>query len=67
MCGGDNEYLAVEFVDGPDGPVEAGRSTHATVHFLAASQLSYDVLVVGAKFDICEGGQVVGLGEVTRR
>lgn len=58
-------YLAVEFVDGPDGPILSGKSTYATVRFIA--EVSYAALVVGAAFDICEGGRVVGSGRIARR
>lgn len=64
---GDGEYLAVEFIDGPDEPIQPGQSSYATVHFLASERISYDALVVGAAFEIREGGRVVGTGRITRR
>ena len=64
---GDGTYLGVEFVDGPDSPVPPGGHTYATVRFMYKLQVSYDALVEGAVFDICEGGRVVGSGRVTRR
>jgi hypothetical protein len=59
--------LGVEFVDGPNEPVQPGNSTYATAKFLFDPDVSYDALVVGAQFDILEGGRVVGSGRVTRR
>lgn len=64
---GDGEYLAVEFIDGPDEPIQPGQSSNATVRFLASDRVSYDALVVGAAFNICEGGRVIGSGSVTSR
>jgi hypothetical protein len=64
---GDGTYLGVEFVDGPDDPVAPGGRTYATVRFMYEPEVCYDALVVGAVFDICEGGRVVGVGRVTRR
>lgn len=63
----DGEYLAVEFVDGPDDAILPGGSCYATVYFMAEPGVSYDALVVGAAFEIMEGGKVVGSGRVTRR
>jgi translation elongation factor EF-Tu-like GTPase len=64
--GGDGEYLGVEFVDGPDGPVEPGGNTFATVRFVYQPEVNYDALIVGAEFEIMEGGKIVGTGRVTR-
>ena len=64
---GDQVYLGVEFVDGPDGPLPPGGRSHATVRFLFEPHVSYEALVVGAEFDICEGDRVVGSGRVTHR
>jgi hypothetical protein len=64
---GDGEVLGVEFVDGPDGPVQPGRSTYATVRFLYEPEVRYDALVVGAQIEVLEGSRVVGVGRVTRR
>lgn len=64
---GDGEMLGVEFVDGPDDPVQPGATTCATVRFAYEPSVRYDALVVGAKFQVLEGSRVVGIGEVTRR
>ena len=64
---GDGEYLGVEFVDGPDGLVLPGVSTYATVRFVYEPNVCYDALVVGAEFEVMEGGRVVGTGQVTHR
>jgi translation elongation factor EF-Tu-like GTPase len=61
------EMLGVEFVDGPDGLVQAGVPTFATVRFSYYPDICYDELKVGTKFEILEGAHVVGHGEVTRR
>src|SRR5438132_449980 len=67
VCGGDGEYLGVEFVDGPDVPVLPGGRTFATVRFIYEPAVCYDALVVGAQFEVMEGARVVGTGQVTRR
>jgi translation elongation factor EF-Tu-like GTPase len=64
--GGDGEYLGVEFVDGPDEPIEPGGSTFATVRYPYQPQVNYSALTVNAEFDIMEGGKVVGVGRVAR-
>jgi translation elongation factor EF-Tu-like GTPase len=64
---GNGEMLGVEFVDGPDEPVAPGGNTYATVRFVYEPEVCYDELVIGAEFDILEGGRVVGVGRVTRR
>lgn len=64
---GDGTYLGIEFVDGPDRPIGPGQGTYATVRFMYEPQVSYEALVEGATFDICEGGRIVGSGRVTRR
>jgi hypothetical protein len=64
--GGNGEYLGVEFVDGPDQPIQPGGSTFATVRFMYEPQVNYDSLTVDSEFDIMEGGKVVGFGRVTR-
>ena len=66
VCGGDGEYLGVEFVDGPSGPVHPGETTSATVKFMYEPQVSYESLTVGSEFEIMEGGKRVGTGKVTR-
>lgn len=65
--GGVGEYLAVEFVEGPEEAIAPGCEVVATVEFLAAPRVSYVSLIIGTEFDICEGGRVVGSGKVTRR
>jgi hypothetical protein len=66
--GGKGEMLGVEFVDGPDEPVPPGGRTYATVRFLFEPEVCYDELVLGAQFEMLEGGRrVVGVGQVTRR
>jgi translation elongation factor EF-Tu-like GTPase len=64
---GDGEYLGVEFVDGPEQPIEPGSSIFATVRFVYAPQVDYRALVQGAQFEILEGGHRVGRGHVVRR
>ena len=67
ILGGDGEYLGVEFVEGPDGPVSPGGSAYAMVRFVYAPDICYDALVVGAQFEVMEGSRVVATGRVTRR
>ncbi len=67
VVGGSPEMLGVAFMDGPDGPVPPGGSTHATIKALYEPNVSYDELVEGARFEILEGPHVVGYGEVIRR
>ena len=62
VCGGDGEFLGVEFVDGPDDLVLPGGSTYATVRFMYEPRVCYDALVVGARFEVMEGARVVGTG-----
>ena len=57
--------LGVAFMDGPDDPIPPGGSTHATIKSLY--NLSYEELVEGARFEILEGPNVVGYGEVIRK
>ena len=65
--GGDGKYLGVQFVDGPDGPLQPGSNAFATVEFMYHPQVNYDALCVGAEFDIMEGGKkIVGTGRVTK-
>ena len=65
--GGNGEFLGVEFVDGPDDPVQPGDHVHATVRALYEPEVSYAELTVGAAFDILEGRRVIGHGAVIRR
>jgi translation elongation factor EF-Tu-like GTPase len=64
---GDGEYLGVQFVDGPEGPVLPGGSCCATVQLIYEPEVCYDALAVGAEFEVLEGSRVVGIGRVTRR
>ena len=63
---GKGELLGVEFVDGPDDPVEPGSGTFATVRFLYEPEVSYAALTNGAEFEIIEGARVIGHGRITR-
>jgi translation elongation factor EF-Tu-like GTPase len=63
---GDGELLGVEFVDGPDDPVQPGSGTFATVRFLYEPRVSYAALTNGAEFDVLEGSRIVGRGRITR-
>ncbi|MFN7473347.1 MAG: hypothetical protein ACK5RJ_01055 [Burkholderiales bacterium] len=59
-----NEYLGVVFVEGPSEPVLPGKTVSAKVQFIYAPQVNYSALKVGAEFQVLEGSQVVGVGEV---
>jgi hypothetical protein len=61
------ELLGVEFIEGPDEPVEPGVATFASVRLRYYPNVSYADLIVGAEFEIVEGPHVVGHGSVTRR
>ena len=63
---GDNEYLGVEFVDGPS-TYDCSSNCHTTVRFLYSPQVCYDGLQVGSQIEVMEGGKVVAKGEVIRR
>ena len=65
--GGTGEMLGVEFVDGPDEPILPGGRTFATVRFVYEPAVCYAELVLGAEFEIVEGGRVVGVGQITRK
>ena len=67
VCNGDGEMLGVEFVDGPDESILPGDSTYATVRFVYEPEVSYDALVVDARFEVLEGSRVVATGQITRR
>ena len=67
VINGRGEYLAVEFIDGPDNAIPPGCESYTTVRFLAEPLVSYAELATGAKFEILEGSRVVGNGRVTRR
>lgn len=64
---GNGECLGVEFVDGPDDLVVPGNCIYATARFMYEPEVCYDELVVGARFDVLEGGRIVATGHVTRR
>jgi hypothetical protein len=65
--GGGGQMLGIEFIDGPEGWVQPGDSTHAAVRFLYEPDVCYDALMVGAEFDVLEGPRIVGVGRVTHR
>lgn len=67
VCGGSGEYLGIEFIDGPNGPVEPCVVTRATVRFVYEPDVCYDALVVGSRFEVMEGPRVVATGKVIRR
>lgn len=64
---GTKEWLGVEFIEGPDEPVKPALSTPSTVLLLYAPEVSYTELQEGTRFEILEGPNVVGSGEVIRR
>jgi translation elongation factor EF-Tu-like GTPase len=64
---GDGEMLGVEFVNGPDEPVQPGDTVFATVQLMYEPRVCYDGLVEGAWFDIREGPYTIGIGRVIRR
>jgi hypothetical protein len=66
VINGSGEMLGVAFMDGPDDPLQPGESTCATVKGMYPT-VSYDELVTGSRFEILEGAQVVGHGEVVGR
>lgn len=63
----EDEYLGVEFIEGPDEPILPGQSTHASVRFIYWPDVNYEKLVIGAEFEILEGPTVVGKGKVIRK
>jgi hypothetical protein len=63
---GSGEMLGVAVMDGPDDPIGPGDSTQATIKSLYEPSVSYDELVEGTHFEILEGPNVVGYGEVVR-
>ena len=64
---GSGEMLGVAVMDGPDDPLKPGDSTQATIKSLYEPNINYDELVEGARFEILEGPNVVGHGEIVRR
>ncbi len=64
---GGGEMLGVEFVDGPDEPLQPGGKAYATIRFSYEPNVCYDALIVGAKFDVLEGARVVATGQVVCR
>jgi hypothetical protein len=67
VINGSGEMLGVTFMDGPDYLIHPGESTRATVKALYEPIVSYDELVQGSRFEILEGPNVIGYGEVLRR
>ena len=67
IVGDDEDYLGIEFVDGPGQMISPGENGFATVRFMYEPQVSYNALVDGAAFEIREGGQIVGTGRILRR
>jgi hypothetical protein len=61
---GDKEYLGIEFIQGPDRPVNPGELVVAKVRLMYYPDVSYNKLKVGEEFEILEGKQVVGIGHV---
>ena len=64
---GSGAMLGVAVTDGPDEPIRPGESTQATIKGLSEPNVSYHELVEGARFEILEGENVVGYGDVVRR
>lgn len=62
---GDSEYLGIQFIEGPDKPVEPGEVVAAKVSLLYYPNVSYDKLTLGQEFEILEGPNIVGKGMVT--
>ena len=58
---GDDEYLGVVFVDSED--VIYGKEILAVIKTIYEG-VGYHKLKVGAKFEILEGANIVGVGEV---
>jgi hypothetical protein len=59
---GDDEYLGIQFVGGPDKPVNPGELVTAKVWLIYHPKVSYDKLKLGREFEILEGAQIVGEG-----
>jgi hypothetical protein len=67
VIGGSGELLGVAFMDGPNDPIMPGGKTNATIKSLYEPSVSYADLVQGSRFEILEGPNIVGYGEVIRR
>jgi translation elongation factor EF-Tu-like GTPase len=61
---GDTEYLGVRFLGGQNETITPGKIFEVTVLLMYFTQVSYDQLIQGAKFEILEGPKVVGKGTV---
>jgi hypothetical protein len=61
---GDGEYLGIQFIEGPDRPVEQGELVDAKVCLMYYPNVSYDKLTIGQEFEIFEGPNIVGRGWV---
>jgi hypothetical protein len=59
---GDDEYLGIQFIEGPDMPVNPGEFATAKVWLMYHPNVSYDKLEVGREFEILEGSVIVGVG-----
>lgn len=60
-----NEYLGVEFIQGPSEPIFSGIEVNAVISLLYFPEVSYKDLVIGQVFRIFEGGKCVGKGVIT--
>ena len=65
ICGGDGEYLGVEFLDGGEEPLHPGDSRDATAKLMYEPRVDYSSLTINSEFEIIEGGKIVGVGRVT--
>jgi hypothetical protein len=63
----DGSGAMLAMMDGPDEPIRPGESTQATIKALYEPNVSYHELVEGARFEILEGQNVVGYGNVVHR
>lgn len=59
---GTDEYLGIQFIYGPDKPVNPGEFVTAKVWLMYYPNVSYDELRVGQEFEILEGALIVGIG-----
>ena len=60
----DNEYLGVQFIEGPEGVVIPQVEFTAKVRLIFDPDVSYKNLNNGKEFDILEGARIVGKGIV---
>lgn len=58
------EYLGVALCNGPVDAVAPGESACADAVLIYEPEVDYSALTPGAEFDVLEGRQVVGSGEV---